>query len=121
MPGKPATGPAVKTLVVDTIQIMNYTVTTNSEGSESIEVNYSSGWIGDEGEFVAYENFQTFIEGDNFVAFAAKKPSMNGGLFAALQSMIYDEIERDQVEKEDKRSATAAARLAGIERRPNAR
>lgn len=89
-----ATGTNAKTIIVDSVFITGFTVTTYPSGSESMVINYATGFYDATGEFVFVEQKQLPIIGGAFNLIATSTPDTSSGLFAALQTILFDEIDK---------------------------
>lgn len=92
---KVATGKHKKVLTIDTVMILGFEVRTFPLGQEALILTYATGYNNPEGEFIPVERLQKAIQGDEFNAIAAMTPDTTGGLFGALQAILYAEIDKE--------------------------
>lgn len=91
---KPA-GELAKTIQIDTILILGYSVNLVTEQGPNIIVTVASGYMNDEDKFVPVERTQRGIIGEDYkaVTTAGANPD-EGGIGAALLELLYEEIDK---------------------------
>ena len=89
-----ATGVLAKTIVVDTVQITNFQVNLFPIGAEFLRVNYASGFNDANEIFQIVENHKLVLTGDEFAVITASTPDTSLGLYEALKTILYAEVEK---------------------------
>lgn len=81
-----------KTIVVNKVQVMNFSVSVNPKQQVGIGINFNTGYEDAEGNFVAVEAKQLGIVGEDFAQIVTSFPDSSKTIYDNIKELLYIKI-----------------------------